>query len=173
MKLLAKSQIQNQANKENRDVDQLSHVDHVTTNAHSCHGESLLYILEDNEAVIKIISKGTSPTMRHESRTHRVALDRLFDRINLDAKIQIKYVDAKHQLADILTKGNFTRDEWDHLLRFFNIKNLPVFSCGLCHVQESSGNYPERRVGSGEAEAHEFGIQEPLEYEERSFARVE
>ena len=42
--------------------------------------------------------------MRHVSRTHRVALDWLFDRINLDSKIQIKYIDTKNQLADILTK---------------------------------------------------------------------
>ena len=38
--------------------------------------------------------------MRHVSRTHRVALDWLFDRINLDSKIQIKYIDTKNQLAD-------------------------------------------------------------------------
>ena len=31
-------------------------------------------------------------------------------------KIKIKYIDTKNQLADILTKGNFTRDEWNHLL---------------------------------------------------------
>ena len=42
--------------------------------------------------------------MRHVSRTHRVALDWLFDRVNLDPKIQIKYIDTKNQLADILTK---------------------------------------------------------------------
>ena len=40
-------------------------------------------------------------------------LDWLFDRINLDPKIQIKYIDTKNQFADILTKGNFTRDEWN------------------------------------------------------------
>ena len=51
---------------------------------------------EDNEAVIKMIIKGRSPTMRHVSRTHRVALDWLFDRINLESKIQIKYVDTKN-----------------------------------------------------------------------------
>ena len=62
--------------------------------------------------------------MRHVSRTHRVALDLLFDRINLDPKIQIKYVDTKNQLADILTKGNFTRDEWNHLLSLFNISHF-------------------------------------------------
>ena len=54
--------------------------------------------------------------MRHVSRTHRVALDWLFDRINLDQKIQIKYIDTKNQLADFLTKGNFTYDDWNHLL---------------------------------------------------------
>ena len=53
--------------------------------------------------------------MRHVSRTHRVALDGFFDRINLEPKIQIKYVDTKNQLADILTKGSFSGDEWNHL----------------------------------------------------------
>ena len=74
-------------------------------------------------------SKGRSPTMRHVSRTDRVALDWLFDRINQGPKIQIKYVDTKNQLADILTKGNFTRDEWNHLLRLFNIS---IFSSASC-----------------------------------------
>ena len=62
--------------------------------------------------------------MRHVSRTQRVALDWLFDRINLDPKIQIKYIDTKNQLADILTKGNFTRNEWNHLLCLFNISHF-------------------------------------------------
>ena len=75
----------------------------------------LFPVFEDNEAVIKMIIKERSLAMRHASRTHTVALDRLFDRINLDPKIQIKYIDTKNQLADILTKGNFTRDEWNHL----------------------------------------------------------
>ena len=49
-------------------------------------GESQLYILEDNEAVVKMIIKRRSLTVRHVLRTHSVALDRLFDRINLDPK---------------------------------------------------------------------------------------
>ena len=36
-------------------------------------GESQLYICEDNEAVIKMIIKGRSPTMRHVSRTQSCA----------------------------------------------------------------------------------------------------
>ena len=108
--------------KGNRDVDQVSRVDHVTTSANSSHGESQLYVFElyvfeDNEAVIKMIIEGRSPTMRHVSRAHRVALDWSFNRINVDPKIQIKHVDTKNQLADKLTKGSFTRDEWDRISR--------------------------------------------------------
>ena len=36
-----------------------------------------------------------------------MSLDRLFDRINLYPQIQIRYIDTKHQLADMLTEGNF------------------------------------------------------------------
>ena len=91
--------------------------------------EALLYKFEDKEAVIKMIIKGRSPTMRHVSRTHRVALDWLFDRINLDSKIQIKYIDTKNQLEDILTKGNFTRDERNHLLCLVNISHFISINC--------------------------------------------
>ena len=90
----------------NRDAEQLSHVDYVTTNAFSSQCEAQWYVFEVNETVIKMIIKGRSPTMRHVSRTHRVALDWLFDRINLNSKIQIKHVDTKNQLADMLTKSN-------------------------------------------------------------------
>ena len=90
----------------------------------SSRKEALLCIFEDNEAVIKMVIKGRSPSMRHVSRTHRVALDWLFDRVNLDPKIQIKYIDTKNQVADILTEGNFTRDEWNHLLCLFNVSHF-------------------------------------------------
>ena len=61
-------------------------IDSVPSSVQSARQEVLLYVFEDNEAVIKIIIKGRSPTMRHVSRTHRVAFDWLFDRINLDSK---------------------------------------------------------------------------------------
>ena len=41
-----------------------------------------LYIFEDNDAVIKRLSKGRILTMRHVSRTRRVDLDWPSDRIN-------------------------------------------------------------------------------------------
>ena len=53
----------------------------------------------------------------------------LFAWINLDPKIQIRYIDTKHQLADILTKGNITRDERNNLLHLFNISHLSSTCC--------------------------------------------
>ena len=107
-------------------IDHLDNVDFISSNVYSSRQEALLYVFEDNEAVIKMIKKGRSPTMRNVSRTHRVALDWLFDRINSDPKIQIKYIDTENQL---LTKGNFTRDEWNHLLCLFNISHFSSAEC--------------------------------------------
>ena len=84
--------------------------------------------------------------MRHVSRTHRVAIDWLFDRINLDSKIQIKYIDTKNQLADILTKGNFTRDEWNHLLCLFNISHFSSTVCSAAMAKRLQQDSGEERV---------------------------
>ena len=83
--------------KPHKKIDVMKDIDSVRSNVQSARQEALLYVFEDNEAVIKMIIKGRRPTMRHVSRTHRVALD----------WIKIKYIDTKNQLADILTKGNF------------------------------------------------------------------
>ena len=103
-------------------------------------------MFEDNEAVIKMIIKGRSHTMRHVSRTHRVALDWLFDRINLDPKIQIKYINTKNQLAEILTKGNFTRDEWNHLLNLFSISHFSSTACTAAMAKRAQQGSGEDRV---------------------------
>ena len=79
---------------------ELCNFDYVSSNVKSCQYRAILFIFEHNEAVIEMIIK---------------------DRINLDPKIQIKYGDTKNQLAHILTKDNFTRDECNNLLHLFNI----------------------------------------------------
>ena len=112
----------------------LNNVDCVPSNAKFSRFGAMLYIFEDNEAVIEKIIKGRSPTMRHVSRTHRVARDWLVDRINLDPKIQIKYVDTKHQLADLLTGGI------SHVMNgiiFLCLLNISHFS-SLCCAQNFS-----------------------------------
>ena len=87
-----------------------------------------------------MIIKGRSPIMRHVSRTHRVALDWLFDRINLDPKIQIKYIDTKNQLADILTKG------WNHLWNLFNISHFCSTACTAAMAKRAQQESGEERV---------------------------
>ena len=127
-------------------IDVVKDIDLVPSNVQSSNQDALLYVFEDNEAVIKMIMKGRSPTMRHVSRTHRVAFDWLFDRINLDPKIQIKYIDTKNQLADILTKGSFTRDEWNHLLTLFNISHFSSTACIAAMAKRAQQDSGEGRV---------------------------
>ena len=71
------------------------------SNVQSARQEALLYVFEDNEAVRQ---KSNNETCFPNSSS---ALDWLFDRKYLDPKIQIKCIDTKKQLADILTKGEF------------------------------------------------------------------
>ena len=127
-------------------INEMENIDSVPSNVQSSRQEALLYVFEDNEAVIKMIIIGRSPTMRHVSRTHRVALDWLFDRITLDPKIQIKCSDTKNQFADILTKGKFTRDEWNHLLCLFNISHCSSTVCSDTMAKRSQHDSGEERV---------------------------
>ena len=118
---------------------------------------------------MKMIIKDRSRTMRHVSRTHRAALDVLFDRFNLDPKMQIKYVDTKKQRADMLTKGRFTKDEGNHLLRLLNIMNFSTFYCS--HFSHFLSDPPRKQktvskggqegaceFNQGQGETHELGV---------------
>ena len=129
-----------------RVIHDLDNVDFIPSNVQSSHQEALLYVFEDNEAVIKMIIQGRCPTMRHVPRTHRVALDWLFDRINLDSKIRIKYIDTKNQLGEILTKGNITRDEWNHLLCLLNISHFSSTNCLEVMSKRTQKDSGEERV---------------------------
>ena len=75
-----------------------------------------------------------------------LTLDWLFDRINLDSKIQIKYIDTKNKLADILTKRNFRRDEWNHLLSMFNISHFSSTVCSAAMAKRIQQESAEERV---------------------------
>ena len=127
-------------------IDDLDTVDFIPSSVNSSRQEALLYLFEDNEAVIKMIIKRRCPTMRHVSRIHRVALNWMFDRINLDSKIQIKYIDTKNQLEDILTNGNYTRDAWNHLLCLFNISHFSSAECSEVMSKRTQKDAGEERV---------------------------
>ena len=111
--------------KSHNKIDAMNDIDDVPSNVQSARQEALLYVFEDNEAVIKMIIKGRSPTMRHVSRTHRVPLDWLFERI---------------------TKGNFTRDEWNHLLTLFNISHFNSPACTAAMAKRAQQESGEERV---------------------------
>ena len=64
-------------------VNVLNNIDCVPSNVHFLRHKVCMFVFDDNEAVILMIFKRRSSTMRHDSRTHKVALDLLFDRINL------------------------------------------------------------------------------------------
>ena len=66
--------------------------------------------MKDNEDVEKMIINGRSPHMRHVSRTNRVDLNWLFDRINVISNISVTHVHTNKRIADIKTKGSFTLD---------------------------------------------------------------
>ena len=84
------------------------HIDYVPCNVKSPDPRARLVLLEDNEAVIKMTIKQRSPTLAYITRTHRVSQDWMFERIEIDPAISIKYVNTKEQIADMMTKGVFT-----------------------------------------------------------------
>ena len=153
-----KNSIKNNTPKVFRDADQalldhLSNVDHVPCTIPLSNGDGQIVCFEDNEAVIKMTIKGRSPNMRHVQRSHRVNLDWLFDRMAKDPGIRIKYVGTKQQIADILTKGSFTAEQWKALCRLAQIakcmksKSQPLREALIAkyHNQRKSGK-AERKL---------------------------
>ena len=78
-------------------------------------------VLEDNEAVIKICFKGRSGALRHCHRTHRVAIEWLFETFK-DISHQLRYVRTIYQIADIFTKAIVKPETWRTLLYLSQIR---------------------------------------------------
>ena len=103
-----------------------TNIDHIPSNTTHSGPSAMLYVFEDNEAVIKMISKGRSPTMRHVSRTHRVSLDWLY----LDPKIPKSVTLTPNTNSQTCwLKGIQTRDEWNNL---FHLLTISYFSSTWC-----------------------------------------
>ena len=83
----------------------------------------------------------------------RVDLDWLYDRINLVSMIQIKYVNATQQLADIFTKGSFTRDGWTQLTSLVNIMTHTTFAQSNLSVSSAFVNPPFSSVSKRAGES--------------------
>ena len=92
-------------------IDNVPH--NIPNNSHSTH----LLIFQDNAAVIQ----GRSPNLRHVTRTHRVDLDWLFDRVNLDPSILIKNVrtndcNSDHPMNQVMSAASLANPSLAHLL---------------------------------------------------------
>ena len=100
-------------------------IDHIPSNTTHSGPSAMLYVFEDNEAGIKMIPKGRSPILRHASRTHRVALDWLFDKINLDQKNSNPL--HWHQTS---TRSHFDQRKNSHVMSgtIFFICSIPAVS---------------------------------------------
>ena len=108
---------------EHMSCDMVDHVQCKKNAKSSCPAR--LFIFENNEAVFRVIIQGHSPKLTHESRTHRVYLDCLFERTNNDSSISIRHVRTGEELADMLTEGAFTTVQWKSVMRLFDIHPQP------------------------------------------------
>ena len=114
-------------------------------------------------------------------QTHRVAFVFVLIRSISTPKIQIEQVltKKKKQMADMLTNGSFTRDEWDHLLRLFNFMNFSMFLAAIFFGTQSRVSCrrdlkKDRRRTTcvkEKSEASMFGIKKPLERRANHFHR--
>ena len=77
----------------------------------------MIVFLQDNDAVIATVKKGRSTTLRHCSRTQRIALDWLLERLREAESMTLRYVKTTNQNAVFLTKASFSAPQWAHLCR--------------------------------------------------------
>ena len=86
-----------------KNQEPLEDIDFVPPNARLFSMRTSSNMIEDNEAQI---NKGRRSAVCRVSRTHRVILDRLYDRIHVDPTNHNKHSNTTQQLMDILTQGS-------------------------------------------------------------------
>ena len=95
-----------------RMVNDLDNDNLVPSNVQSSHQEALLYVFEDNEAVIKMIIKGRSPTMRHVFCKRECILHLIFTNIWLRQTAYI-FTHNMNNLEHIANNGTDTTKHTD------------------------------------------------------------
>ncbi len=91
--------------------------------------------------------KQRAPQMRHVARTHRIDLDFILERIKTDKSIRIRYVGTKEQIADILTKGMFTSEQWKSLCELLQIgASRKQVKQGTNHTISCATRYQSTRI---------------------------
>ena len=117
----------------------LNHIDCVPSNVQFSHQEALLYVFEDNEAVIKMIIKGRSPTMRH---------------VSIGCSIESTWT-QKSKSSTSTPETNLPIPQpkeishvtnWNHLLCLFNISHFSSTVCSETTAKRLQQDSGEERV---------------------------
>ena len=113
-------------------INDLDNVDFIPSNVNSSHQEALLYVF------------GRQRDMFPEP-TELLLIGYSIESI-WTPKAKSNTLTPKNQLADILTKGNFTRDEWNHLLCLFNISHFTSTDCSEVMSKKTQKDSGEESV---------------------------
>ena len=124
----------------------LESVDYMPASLPPLVANTRLVMVEDNDAVIKMLKKGRAPSMVHVSRTHRCNLDWLLERSINDPCIFTRYIETKQQIADLLTKPNFSVKDWCNLCELLRLGPPP--KAGQVEVSCSDGSHEHLKSGS-------------------------
>ena len=83
-------------------------------------GSLEVIFLEDNQATIRILESGRSPSFRHTDKTQRLNLSWLSEQFKRK-HFRLVYVGSSLQAADILTKPFTNSEKWESALRLMGI----------------------------------------------------
>ena len=128
----------------------LEEVDYVPPNLPEPNGRAILVLLEDNDPVIQICIKGRNPTLRHVPRVHRVNIDATYERIREDPGIYMRHWPTKFQMADILTKGSFSKQAWEDLLDLLQLQKRNEKQSVVETIKQNEVSSDENMNGSSE-----------------------
>ena len=104
-------------------------------------------VLEDNQATIRIIETGKSPSFRHTDKTQRLNLGWLSEQFRRQ-HFKLVYVASLMQAADILTKPFTSAEKWNHGLTLLNIRG-PDSSCRQAMKKKLRAGEPAAAATSG------------------------
>ena len=82
-----------------------------------------LRIFEDNEATIKVVKKGYSAKLKHVSRTHKVNIASLHEKIS-DDQCFLECISTNEQAADVFTKA-LEPAKWPRAMQLLHTYELP------------------------------------------------
>ena len=88
-------------------------------------GSLEVIFLEDNQATIRILESGRSPSFRHTDKTQRLNLSWLSEQFKRK-HFRLVYVGSSLQAADILTKPFTNSEKWKSALRLMGISSQPA-----------------------------------------------